>query len=249
MDKYHSISEISDLSGVTTRTIRFYDQIGLLKPTKISPNGYRRYDQANIDTLEQILYFKNLGFSLDQIKVIISDPGYDVVASLASQEQLVEKEIAAKQELLASLKQAIKSYRGEITMENSSKFKVFKEGQQYEQEATDLYGQDKVSVVKESIGKMSDADAENISALEQDMFAKLDQIKSQGLDVRDDLAQEVFQEHQAYLKALNPNYSKQYHAQLAKLYEADDRFQQYYNNHTQTKAADVLIEIIQEYTK
>lgn len=96
---------------------------------------------------------------------------------------------------------------------------------------------------------MSDADAEDISALEQDVFAKLDQIKSEDVDVHDDLAQEVFQDHQAYLKALNPNYSKQYHAQLAQLYEADDRFQQYYNDHTQTKAADVLIKIIQEYTK
>ncbi|MDF7626728.1 MerR family transcriptional regulator [Lactobacillaceae bacterium L1_55_11] len=94
MNKYRSISEISDLSGVTTRTIRFYDQIGLLKPAKINSNGYQFYDQSNIDTLEQILYFKNLGLSLDQIKVIISDPGYDVVAALASQQQAVEKEIA-----------------------------------------------------------------------------------------------------------------------------------------------------------
>ena len=73
----YSIRELSQLSGVTTRTLRWYDQIGLLKPGRVAQNGYRYYGRAQVDRLQDILYYRALGVELARIRECLDDPSFD----------------------------------------------------------------------------------------------------------------------------------------------------------------------------
>jgi len=73
----YTSNKLSKMSGVSARTLRYYDEIGLLKPARIELSGYRIYGQSELDTLQQILFYRELGFPLDEIKNIIYAPDYD----------------------------------------------------------------------------------------------------------------------------------------------------------------------------
>lgn len=83
-----SISQVAKLTGVSTRTLQYYDEIGLLKPSKLTAAGYRMYDEDALQTLQQILFFKELGFPLKEIKQILEKPDFDRIAAFKKQKEL-----------------------------------------------------------------------------------------------------------------------------------------------------------------
>ena len=88
----YSIQELSRLSGVTTRTLRWYDQIGLLKPSRVAESGYRYYGKAEVDRLQDILYYRALGVELVRIKECLDNPSFDRLAALRSHLAALEGE-------------------------------------------------------------------------------------------------------------------------------------------------------------
>lgn len=88
----YSIQELSRLSGVTTHTLRWYDQIGLLKPSRVAESGYRYYGRAEVDRLQDILYYRALGVELARIKECLDDPSFDRLAALRSHLAALEAE-------------------------------------------------------------------------------------------------------------------------------------------------------------
>lgn len=86
------VKEVADMAGVRVRTLHYYDQIGLLKSESVGPAGYRLYTERDPGKLQQVLFFKELGFSLKEAKKILTSPGFDKEqALLASQEILLAK--------------------------------------------------------------------------------------------------------------------------------------------------------------
>lgn len=85
------INEVAKLTGITVRTLHYYDEIGLLKPSKINDSGYRFYDEAALETLQQILFFRELNFSLTEIKEIITNPNFNKYEALENQRALMIK--------------------------------------------------------------------------------------------------------------------------------------------------------------
>ena len=83
-----SISQVARLTGVSVRTLQYYDEIGLLKPSKLTPSGYRLYDDEALQTLQQILFFKELGFQLKEIDEILKNPDFDRIAAFKKQKEL-----------------------------------------------------------------------------------------------------------------------------------------------------------------
>ena len=83
-----SISQVAKLTGVSIRTLQYYDEIGLLKPSELTAAGYRMYDDGALQTLQQILFFKELGFPLREIKVILKKPDFDRIAAFKKQKEL-----------------------------------------------------------------------------------------------------------------------------------------------------------------
>lgn len=85
-----TVKQVSSLTGVSIRTLQFYDEIGLLKPAQVTGAGYRLYDENTLETLQQILFFKELDFTLKEIKIIIKDPAFDKTAAFKKQRELIQ---------------------------------------------------------------------------------------------------------------------------------------------------------------
>lgn len=83
-----SISQVAKLTGISIRTLQYYDEIDLLKPSELTPSGYRLYDENALQALQQILFFKELGFSLKEIKEILENPDFDRIAAFKKQKEL-----------------------------------------------------------------------------------------------------------------------------------------------------------------
>jgi DNA-binding transcriptional MerR regulator len=88
--KMKTVKEVSEITGISIRTLRYYDEIGLLKPTKLTDAGYRLYDNKSLENLQQILFFRELEIPLTDIQKIMEDPNYDKEQVLITQKSLLE---------------------------------------------------------------------------------------------------------------------------------------------------------------
>ena len=135
----YTIKEIADLAGVTTRTLRYYDQIGLIKPLEIGENGYRYYDHGKLLQLQQIMFFRELDLPLKEIQYILSRPDFQLLPALENHRKALQKQINRIKKLLETVENTILSLEGEINMSEKNLFNGFDESQ-YEEEARELWG-------------------------------------------------------------------------------------------------------------
>src|SRR5215204_7006340 len=96
----YTVKQVARMSGVSVRTLHFYDEVGLLKPAYVGANGYRFYEEAQLLTLQQILFYRELGFELKQIKRILGRSDFDKVAALQSHRKLLQKSLAQTRTLI-----------------------------------------------------------------------------------------------------------------------------------------------------
>ena len=113
----YTVKQLASLAGVSVRTLHYYDKLGLLKPRYRQENGYRYYDDDSIIRLQQIMFFRELGFSLDKIGKIISLPDFDVLEALKSQRDLLVKKSERLEELISTVDKTIKRLKGEDKMQ------------------------------------------------------------------------------------------------------------------------------------
>ena len=113
----YTVKQLASLAGVSVRTLHYYDKLGLLKPRYRQANGYRYYDDDSIIRLQQIMFFRELGFSLDKIGKIISLPDFDVLEALKSQRDLLVKKSERLEELISTVDKTIKRLKGEDKMQ------------------------------------------------------------------------------------------------------------------------------------
>lgn len=109
-----TVKQAANITGVSVRTLQFYDEIGLLKPASITDAGYRLYDKSSLQVLQQILFFKELDFTLKEIKAIMDSPGFDKMAAFEKQRELIRLKRDRLTSLLGLLDKLIK---GEECME------------------------------------------------------------------------------------------------------------------------------------
>lgn len=113
----YTVKKLASLAGVSVRTLHYYDELGLLKPRYRPENGYRHYDEDSIIRLQQIMFFRELGFSLDEIAKIISCPDFDIIEALKSQREVLVKKSERLEELISTVDKTIKQLRGEDKMQ------------------------------------------------------------------------------------------------------------------------------------
>ncbi len=123
------------------RTLHHYDEIGLLRPSGRTPSGYRRYDDADLDRLQQILFYRELGFSLDDIASVLDDRGVSPSEHLRRQHRLLSARITRLQEMAAAVEEALEAQAMGIKLTPEEKFEIFGEGYlEYEAEAEQRWG-------------------------------------------------------------------------------------------------------------
>ena len=157
----YSIQELSRLSGVTSRTLRWYDQIGLLKPSRVAESGYRYYSGAAVDRLQDILYYRALGVGLAQIKECLEDPAFDRVAVLRGHLSALEAERMRLERLIRSVRDTIGCEERKETMNDQQKFEGFKKTvitehePRYGREAREKYGDRMVDAAQRAVLDMT----------------------------------------------------------------------------------------------
>lgn len=122
----YTVRQVAGLSGVSVRTLHFYDDLGLLKPGYISASGYRYYEEPQLLTLQQILFHRELGFVLKEIKSILGKAHFEKAAALESHRSVLEKKLARTQTLIATVDKTIAHVRGTKKMSGEEMFAGFK---------------------------------------------------------------------------------------------------------------------------
>lgn len=250
----YTIQELANLSGVSTRTLRYYDEIGLLKPTRTNAAGYRFYAQAEVDMLQQILFYRALDIKLATIQQIIQAPDFQQKEALKSHRVALLQRKQQLEQLLQTVEQTIQSLEEEKPMTNEAKFEGFKEKlieeneKQYGEEIRAKYGNETIDASNAKIRNMTEEQYEAMQQLEQQLFARLKEAMQIG-DTSSDIAMEVAELHKRWLSFNWSKYSKEAHAGLAQMYMADERFTAYYDERVAPGATQFLYDAIAIYTR
>ncbi len=143
----YTVKRLSDLAGVTVRTLHYYDEIDLLKPTQVSANGYRHYDDSALYRLQQILFYREIGLELLEIREILDSPDFDLVTALRSHREVLQTKIGRLNQLINTVDMTVRQLTGEVDMNRKKMFNAFsdEEQKQYEREARLQYGPDMVN--------------------------------------------------------------------------------------------------------
>lgn len=121
----YTVKQVASMSGVSVRTLHFYDEIGLLKPAHHGANGYRFYEEPQLLTLQQILFYRELGFELKEIKRILGRADFETVAALQSHRQVLEKSLTRTRSLLETIDKTIQHLKGTRKMQSEEMFAGF----------------------------------------------------------------------------------------------------------------------------
>lgn len=123
----YSVGQVSAFAGVTVRTLHHYDKAGLLSPSDRSHAGYRLYSEADLVRLQQVLFYRELGFSLDEIAAIFKDPQANPLERLRARQRQLSEEIARLQRLVKVAERAIEVQKTGVSLTPQERFEVFGE--------------------------------------------------------------------------------------------------------------------------
>jgi DNA-binding transcriptional MerR regulator len=172
----YTVKQLSTLAGVTPRTLHYYDQIGLLKPTRIAENGYRYYGDESLLRLQQILFYRELDMPLEDIKRIMGRHDFDVLGALHSHRDALKKQVARLNRLLQTVDNTIDHLKGNKKMSKKQFFEAFSDEQQaeYEKEAMQMYDPATVKAASKRWKEYTDAEkqrmGEEANVLYQDLL-------------------------------------------------------------------------------
>lgn len=121
----YTVKQVAKMSGVSVRTLHFYDEAGLLKPAHIGANGYRYYEEPQLLTLQQILFYRELGFELKRIRKVLGRAGFEKVAALRSHRKVLEKNVERTGRLIQTIDKTIRHLKGSRKMKSEDMFVGF----------------------------------------------------------------------------------------------------------------------------
>ncbi|MGY3779017.1 MerR family transcriptional regulator [Isobaculum melis] len=245
----YTVQKLAQLAGISSRTLRYYDEIDLLKPARINSSGYRIYGQLEVNLLQQILFYRAMDVQLDKIKKILSNPHFDSQQTLvAHHQQLLERKVQLEQ-LILTVEKTIAAEKGEGSMTDQEKFKGFKQElinkneAQYGQEIRIKYGDEAIKQANAQLQGMSQASFNQATQLEAAIIETLAKAMATN-EPAGALAQKVAAMHKDWLSFYWPSYTTEAHAGVAEMYLADERFTAYYDQRVAEGAAVFLREAI-----
>ena len=231
----YTVNKLSKMSGISSRTLRYYDEIGLLKPAEVAFSGYRLYGQKEVDLLQQILFYREMGFVLDEIKSILYAPNFDKEKSFHRHFAELNKKRERLDVLIENVAKSISAMKGETTMTDKEKFEGFKQAlvdeneQKYGEEIRAKYGDADVDASNDKLKGLTQQQYDEGEKLRIAYEEKLKLAIATG-EPAGELAQAACELHKRWLHVFYPNYSKEYHKGLGEMYVADERFRAHYED-------------------
>jgi DNA-binding transcriptional MerR regulator len=231
---------VARLAKVSVRTLHHYDEIGLLAPSGRSDAGYRLYDAGDLERLQQLLFFKELGFPLSDVRGIMLDPRFDRTAALHRQRALLTAKAERALALLDAVDAALEASEKGWTMDEKEMFEVFGEDNpaQYEDEARERWGD--TEAYKESRRRAKGYTKEDWQRIKAEGEANLERMVAlfdEGVSPDDPRAMDVAEEARLQIDQDFYPCSRQFHVNLGEMYIADPRFTAYYDKHREGLAA------------
>lgn len=230
----YTVKKLAQLAGVSARTLRYYDEIGLLKPERVNSSGYRIYGPKQVDLLQQILFYRELDVDLETIMQLVTDDSFDPIMALYEHRAHLLNKRARLDRIIATVERTIASKKGAETMSDKDKFDALKEKRiadnekAYGEEIRQKYGDKKVDESNAKLRGFSKEQYEAMQAKEQEVFALLKEALATN-DPTSETARKLAQAHKEWLQFSWTSYSKEAHAGVAKMYVDDERFAAYYN--------------------
>lgn len=228
----YTVKKLSALSGVTVRTLHFYEEIGLLKPAYHGSNGYRYYEEKELLQLQQILFFKELGFSLKQIQKVLGRGDFDQLSALYSHRKSLNQEWEKIGQLLKTIDKTIKHLKGKKKMKDKEIFDGFnitlvkkaKEGASYFA-AEEIVGKSVKNPTKniQDVEKRGKAFYEKTTDAAYAIFRELVQCIEKGLDPASDEVQRIIKKHHTFTEQLQ-NATQEVYIAMAQLYQEHPEF-------------------------
>lgn len=248
----YSIKALSELAGVSTRTLRYYDEIGLLKPLRVSDAGYRFYGKQELALLQQILFYRERGFELKKIREIVCKKDFDVVKAMEEHLLELENQKTHVEHLIQTVKQSLQHLKGECDMSDREKFREFKEQAVRENEAVygaearRKYGDEAVDASNRAWLDMSEDTLKTFQNLEKEILARLEAAVRNGVVPESEEVGQIVRLHKKWISMAWGRYDVQAHRGVAAMYVADARFTDYYD-HSVQGCAKLLNDAVQRW--
>lgn len=231
----YSVSQLAKLSGISIRTLRWYDEKGLLKPSYHGANGYRYYDEEKLLTLQQILFFRELGFSLADIDKLLTHDDFNQIRGLQAHKKIIKEEIKRKRNLITTIDKTIQRLRGKQIMTDKELYDGFdrdrqKEYEQYIVKEHGLKGEKLLKQSRKTTKQWSHDEWLDVKNCGDQIHKDLAKAIDQKLDPESDQVQAIIHRHYT-LQSSFFNMTKEVYLGLTELYADHPDFKNYFDEY------------------
>ncbi|GAA3014620.1 MerR family transcriptional regulator [Streptomyces fulvorobeus] len=229
----YSVGQVAGFAGITVRTLHHYDGIGLLSPCGRSHAGHRRYDDGDLDRLQQILFYRELGFPLDDIAVLLDDPEADPREHLRRRHALLSERIAALRKMAAAVETAMEAKRMGIDLTPEEKFEVFggADPEEYAQESQRRWGgTETYAESQRRVARHTKDDWKRMRAEAAGWGKRYDALMEAGEPATGERAMDLAEAHRQHITTWFYDCTLTIHRGLGEMYVADPRFRAYYES-------------------
>jgi MerR family transcriptional regulator, thiopeptide resistance regulator len=228
----YTVEAVGQLTGISVRTLHHYDDVGLLAPSNRTPAGYRLYSSDDLRRLQQILFYRELGFGLEEIAAILADPDSGAEDHLRQQHRLLRDQIARRQALLTALEKEMEARSMGISLTPEEQLEIFgtdKVSTDYAEEAQQRFGEcDAWQQSERRAAAYTKQDWVAIKGEADGNQAALVEALHAGLAADSVTAMELAEEHRRHISRWFYDCSYDIHRALAEMYLADPRFRATY---------------------
>jgi DNA-binding transcriptional MerR regulator len=231
----YTVGRVADLSGVTIRTLHHYDEIGLLSPGGRSAAGYRIYEDSDIERLQRILFYRELGFSLEEIATIVDDPRTDAIGHLRRQRGLLTERVERLNTMVRAIDYEMEARTMNIKLTPEERLEVFGEfrPEDHAEETERRWGE--TEAYKESHRRVSGyakEDWQRLKAEEEEIRTRLAAAFGVGLAPDSEEAMAAVEAHRRHISRWFYECSHEMHRGLTEMYVSDERFRSHYDTRT-----------------
>ena len=229
----YSVGQVARFAGVSVRTLHHYHQIGLLEPSGHTPSGYRQYADEDLERLQRVLFYRELGFPLDEIVTVLADPATDRVAHLRRQHELLTQRVRRLQTMVTAVERAMEAMKVGISLTPEERFEVFGEQDpaQYAEEAERRWGDTGAyRQSRERTSRYSKEDWVRLKEAGANLNRRFAEALASGAAPDSEQAMDLAEEHRRSINDAFYDCGYEIHRGLAEMYLADPRFTRNYEN-------------------
>jgi DNA-binding transcriptional MerR regulator len=231
----YTVGKVAELSGVTIRTLHHYDEVGLLSPGGRSAAGYRIYEDSDLERLQRILFYRELGFTLDEISTIVDDEHTDALGHLRRQRKLLTGRIDRLSAMVEAIDHEMEARTMDIPLTPEERLEIFGEfrPEDYAEEAEQRWGD--TEAYKESQCRVSSykkEDWQQLKVEEEEIRARLAEAFEAGLAPDSAEAMAAAEAHRRHISRWFYECTYEIHRGLTKMYVSDERFRSNYDTKT-----------------